>query len=67
MSEAQVQGVLAVLFLVIAICTFLLQGRQYPTFIAACLFGMAFASTGWGAALMGWLRGIAIGIFTAAS
>lgn len=67
MSTAQVQGVLAVLFLVIAVCTFLLQGKQYPTFISAALFGMFFAATDWGSGLMTWVRGLAIGIFQAAS
>ena len=42
MSSSTVQGVLACMFLVIAICTFLLQGKQWPTFISAVLFGMFF-------------------------
>lgn len=67
MSASMVQGVLAILFLVIAVCTFLLQGKQWPTFITAGLFGMCFAATDWGSGLMTWLRELAIGIFQAAS
>lgn len=67
MSASLVQGVLAVLFGVIAVCTFLLKGRQYPTAISACLFGMFFAATDWGAGLTEWVRTFALGIFKAAS
>lgn len=67
MSASMAQGVLAILFLIIAICTFLLQGKQYPTFIAACLFGMFFAATDWGHSLTAWVRDIAVNIFQAAS
>jgi hypothetical protein len=67
MSAGMTQGVLAILFLVIAVCTFLLQGKQWPTFISACLFGMCFAATDWGTGLMGWIRALAMNIFQAAS
>ncbi len=54
MTAAAAQAVLTLIFGVIAICTFLLKGRQWPTFITAGLFGMFAGSTDWGAGLMGW-------------
>lgn len=62
MTADQVQGVLAFVFLVVAVATFLLQGKQWPTFISAVLFGMFFGGTMWGASLMRWLAGIGTNI-----
>jgi len=46
------QAVLCLILGVVAVCTFLLKGRQWPTFITACLFGMFVGGTGWGGAVM---------------
>ena len=67
MTASMAQGVLAIFFLIIAVCTFLLKGRQYPTAITATLFGLFFAATDWGVAVTDWIRDLAIDIFQAAS
>jgi hypothetical protein len=54
MTPAATQAVLTLILGIIAVCTFLLKGRQWPTFITACLFGMFAGSTAWGSGLMGW-------------
>ncbi len=59
MTAAAAQAVLTVIFGIIAICTFLLKGRQWPTFITAGLFGMFAGSTAWGSELMGWCAAFA--------
>ncbi|MGW5689255.1 hypothetical protein [Nonomuraea sp. NPDC003754] len=67
MSASLAQGVLAVLFLIIAICTFMLQGKQWMTFIPAVLFGMFFGGTEWGAGIMRWVSSIAMNLFRSMS
>ncbi|MFI6595031.1 hypothetical protein ACIBHX_02215 [Nonomuraea sp. NPDC050536] len=67
MSSSTVQGVLACMFLVIAVCTFLLQGKQWPTFISAMLFGMFFGGTEWGIGLMKWVAALGLNVFKAMS
>jgi hypothetical protein len=61
------QGFLTLLLGVIAVCTFLLKGRQWPTFITAGLFGMFAGSTAWGAGLMGWVSALATTLVQALS
>ncbi|WP_068925069.1 hypothetical protein [Planobispora rosea] len=59
MTAATMQGFITLMLFVIAVCTFLLKGRQWPTFITAGLFGMFFGSTAWGSGLMGWVSALA--------
>lgn len=49
------QGVICLVLGIIAIATFLLQGKQWPTFISAILLGMFLGSTAFGGAVMGWV------------
>ncbi|GII65375.1 hypothetical protein Ssi03_75340 [Sphaerisporangium siamense] len=62
MTAAAMQAVLTLIFGVIAVCTFMLKGRQWPTFITACLFGMFFGTTTWGRTIGAWISEFAAGI-----
>lgn len=59
MTIGAMQGFLTLLLGVVAVCTFLLKGRQWPTAVTAALFGMFFGGTAWGAGLMGWVAALA--------
>lgn len=58
MSPVQLQGVIALLFGVVAVSTFLLQGRQWLTFVTAGVFGMFFGSVPWGRGLMSMISSV---------
>lgn len=55
MNAATAQAVICLILAIIAVATFLLQGKQWPTFISATLFGMFAGSTDWGGAVMKWV------------
>ncbi|MGP4027284.1 hypothetical protein [Actinomadura sp. 3N407] len=37
----------ALIFFIIAVCTFMLKGKQWPTFITAGIMGFFLAGAGW--------------------
>ncbi|MDF5759402.1 hypothetical protein [Spongiactinospora sp. TRM90649] len=45
MTIATATTVLLICSGILAVATFLIQGRQWPTAIAACVFGLFLAST----------------------
>ena len=59
------EAMICVLLGVIAVCTFWLKGKQWPTFITATVFGIFLGTTPIGSALksgvmafFGWLNGL---------
>ncbi len=67
MTAGQMQGVICFVLGVVAIATFMLKGKQYPTFITAGLFGMYAGSTEWGGAIMRAVSNLAVQVIGAMS
>ncbi|MEU7743355.1 hypothetical protein [Nonomuraea sp. NPDC049158] len=51
MNAATVQAVICLILGIVAVATFMIKGKQWPTFITATLFGMYAGATTWGGAI----------------
>jgi len=62
MNAAVVQALLCILLATIAIATFVLKGKQWPTFISAGFMGLFLGATTAGTGLVGWLSGVVVNV-----
>lgn len=62
MNAATLHAVIVLILGILAVATFMIQGKQWPTFIFATLFGMFFGSTEWGQAISDNVAAVVTGI-----
>jgi hypothetical protein len=56
------QAMLCLLLAVIAIATFVLKGKQWPTFISATLLGLFLGATKAGDVVVTWVSGVVVNV-----